>query len=173
VTNPSLRLIYRIHQFINALRSSSQPVSIEELRDHLTLRQIALFQQMQPSEQTHAVSVLKKLQEKGHEDRDLLTAALLHDVGKITHPLSIWERVVIVIVKWLMPRQVALWGKGEPLGLRRSFVVAEQHAAWGATLALEAGASASAVEMIRKHHDLRGEHDSLYLLALQTEDDGM
>ena len=56
------------------------------------------------SEQAHAFQVLERLKAAGQTDPDLLTAALLHDVGKVLFPLSLLDRVVIVLGKRLLPR---------------------------------------------------------------------
>jgi hypothetical protein len=114
--------------------------------------------------------VLERLLADGQTDADLLTAALLHDAGKVRARLSVWERVVIVLGKKLFAGHVKGWGEGEARGLRRPFVVAAQHAAWGAELALAAGASPRTVELIRRHQEQSGQTDAL-LRALQAADD--
>jgi hypothetical protein len=125
---------------------------------------------MQPSEQVHAYQVFQHLKAAGHSDSDLLVAALLHDVGKILYPLSIFDRVVIALGKRLFLRAARRWGGGTPRGLRRPFVVAVNHAAWGADLAAQAGASSRTVGLIRCHQDSPPLDDPL-LAALQAADD--
>ena len=148
------RLAYRASQLLNALRTPPDAVAMEEICPYLSPTQITLFYRMQPSEQAHARSVLERLKSTGQTDPDLLAAALLHDIGKILYPLSLWERVVIVLGKRFFPRATEGWGKGSPRGLRRPFVVAVQHAGWGADLAERAGVSARGVELIRRHDEL-------------------
>jgi predicted HD phosphohydrolase len=130
---------------------------------------------MQPSEQWHASLVVQRLKEDGQDHPALLTAALLHDVGKILYPLSPLERATIVLGKKFFPRLASRWGKGTPWGFRRPFVVAERHAEWGADLAARADASAKTVNLIRRHQDAplekpRSLEDCL-LRALQGADD--
>jgi hypothetical protein len=95
---------------------------------------------------------------------DLLVAALLHDVGKTCYPLSLWERVVIVLMKAMWPDRIAKWGTpslndresypGEgQFGWKRAFVIAQQHPHWGAELAKASGCTALTVSLIRKHQD--------------------
>jgi hypothetical protein len=122
---------------------------------------MALFCSMQASEQAHALRVMGQLRSDRLEHPDLLAAALLHDVGKICYPLHVWERVIIVLVRALFPSKARQWGKGEISvdprrypAWRRPFVVAEQHPAWGADLALKAGASSLAAALIRRHQNL-------------------
>jgi hypothetical protein len=164
------RLAYRARQFWNALLSPRRRVETRALFPPLTSAQVILFRRMQPSEQVHAYQVFQHLKSAGHADSDLLVAALLHDVGKIPNPLSIFDRVVIILGKRLFPHAARRWGEGTPRGLRRPFVVAENHATWGADLAAQAGASSRTVEMIRCHQDSPPLDDPL-LAALQATDD--
>ncbi len=162
-------LVYRSRQFWLALTARRGGLPADQIGLYLSPTQQTLFRRLQPAEQAHAWLVLKRLQESGQEDPDLLAAALLHDIGKIIAPLSIWERVLIVLGQRLFPRRAAAWGQGQPRGLRRAFVVAAQHAHWGADLAARAGASARTVALIRRHQDSASAGDRL-LAALQAAD---
>ncbi len=168
------RLAYRSRQFRNSLLSSRKQIPGEALLDYLTPAQLSLFQQMQPSEQAHAYEMFKHLEITGQTDPDLLCAALLHDVGKILHPLSIYDRVLIVIGRHLFPGAARRWAAGKPRGLGLPFVVAGQHAEWGAALATRAGATARTVELVRHHHDAPvlnpDSHTQRLLAALQATD---
>jgi putative nucleotidyltransferase with HDIG domain len=114
---------------------------------------------MHKSEQAHSLRVLGELRSQGEENKDLHTAALLHDVGKIRAPLSLWERVLVVVVRALCPDCVHKWGSTngdeslEGLGWRRAFVVSEKHPAWGADLASQYGVSELAVSLIARHQE--------------------
>jgi hypothetical protein len=169
------RLAYRSRQFRNSLLSSREKIPSEVLHDHLAPAELKLFRQMQPSEQAHAYKIFKNLKTAGRTDPDLLCAALLHDVGKILHPLSIYERVLIVLGKGLFPEAARRWAAGKPRGLKRPFVVAARHAEWGAELATQAGATHWTVELIRHHHDAPlqepDSHEQRLLAALQAADD--
>ena len=164
------RLAYRSRQFLSASFQSHKPVESDALYPYLSPVQIALFRQMQLSEQVHAFQVYERLKVGGQPDCDLLAAALLHDVGKTLFPLSLWERVRIVLGRYLFPKAARRWGEGQPRGLQRPFVVAAHHAGWGADLAARAGASARTVELIRRHHDPSPADDPL-LAALRQADD--
>ena len=169
------RLTYRVNQFWRALRTPAHVVDTGQISPYLSPSQMALFRQMQPAEQWHASLVVQRLKEAGQDHPDLLTAALLHDVGKILHPLSPLERAVIVLGKKFFPRRASRWGKGTPRDFRRPFVVAERHAEWGADLAARAGVSTMTVNLIRRHQDARLEKprslEDRLLRALQSADD--
>lgn len=163
-------LAYRARQFWNALPGPRKRVETETLLPHLSPSQIVLFRRMQPSEQTHAYQMLERLKASGQTDPDLLAAALLHDVGKVLVPLSLLDRVVIVLGKRFFQRRARRWSEGTPSRLRRPFVVAAHHPDWGADLAEQAGASSRTVDLIRRHQDIPSVDDSL-LSALQSADD--
>jgi hypothetical protein len=169
------RLAYRSRQFRNSLLATWKRIPGEDLLPYLTPAQLSLFQQMQPAEQAHAYQIFKRLEAAGQTNPDLLVAALLHDVGKILHPLSIFDRVMIVLGRRLFPGAVRRWAAGTPRGLRLPFVVAAQHAGWGADLASQAGVSSRSVELVRRHHAAHlpdpGSHTDLLLAALQAADD--
>ena len=147
-------ITYRLRQFWLAVRSPAP--TTEELaiaQEVLTPPQMALFTQMQASEQTHSLQVLRTIKKQGEGHPDLLTAALLHDVGKIRYPLHIWERVFIVLGTNFFSGIAKTWGDSAPRGWRRPFVVAAQHPLWGADLALEAGTTPQAASLIRRHQE--------------------
>src|SRR5512141_2594669 len=103
------RLAYRSRQFWDALLAPRKRVPSEVLHDHLTPDQHNLFLRMQPAEQVHAYRVFQRLETAGQTDPDLLVAALLHDVGKILHPLSIIDRVIIVLGRRFFPETARRW----------------------------------------------------------------
>lgn len=148
------RISYRVSQFWAALQTTQlQASDLEPAKAVLSNHQLALFKQLQPSEQAHALHTLRTLKEQGETHPDLLTAALLHDVGKIKHPLHLWERVIIVLAKQLFPGRIKAWGRANPRGWWRPFVIAYQHPQWGADLAGEAGTSPLAIHLIREHQN--------------------
>jgi hypothetical protein len=147
------RLAYRSRQFWNTLLAPCKRVPSEALLPYLKPAQLSLFQRMQPSEQAHAYQIFKNLEIDSQTNPDLLAAALLHDAGKILYPLSIFDRVLIVLGRRLFPGAAKRWASGTPRGLRLPFVVAAKHAEWGAELASQAGATSQTVALIRHHHD--------------------
>ncbi|MDT8305767.1 MAG: hypothetical protein RRC07_07505, partial [Anaerolineae bacterium] len=56
------------------------------------------------------------------------------------------------------PAKAAQWGNGDARGWRRPFVIRQQHAAWSAEMAADAGSSRRAVSLIRYHQDKHPVH---------------
>jgi hypothetical protein len=167
-----VRLFYRARQLWQSLFSVASLDEIAIAHKELSPALTDLFLTLQPNEQRHSLWVYQKLLEQGDAQKDLLISALLHDLGKSCYPLRPWERIAVVLGKSLFPECVKRWGKDSPRGWKRPFVVAENHASWGAEMALEAGASPLVVSLIRRHHDPRGysldqpENQFLYQLQL-------
>jgi hypothetical protein len=63
----------------------------------------ALFCTMSPADQQHSLRVCRGLQARGCTDKDMLAAALLHDIGKAQSRIPFWTRPAIVIGKKLAP----------------------------------------------------------------------
>ena len=148
-----MRIRYRLNQFWKALFISPTQAQLAQARLALSPILWELFLKMQPGEQAHSLEIFERLLAQGESDPDLLSAALLHDAGKIRYPLRIWERALVVIVKALFPGKLSQWGTAQPVGWKRAFVVAENHAAWGAEMAAAAGAAPATIEIIRRHQD--------------------
>lgn len=121
----------------------------------------------------HALNVVRTLQQRGHDERDLLAAALLHDTGKAVPRgggVRIGHRVAVVLMRAFWPALLERLGRDDAAGWRRPFYVHLHHAAISAQLAHEAGCSPVTVELIRHHEDPPGQADSSLLAALQAAD---
>ncbi len=168
--SPFTRLAYRFRQFRLAFFGPWPPVPDEALSPYLSPTLMTIFRRMTPSEQVHSLSVLGRLCDSSQSDPDLLAAALLHDVGKSLSPLSVWERILIVLGKRFFPWAVKRWGDGEPRGLRRPFLVSARHPAWGADLVAAAGASPRTVDLVLRHQDFPAADDPLLTILQQADD---
>ena len=130
------------------------PAGIELAQSILSPALLDIFFEMQPSEIHHSLEITRRLVASGETDPDLLAAALLHDVGKSRSPLDLWGRAIVVVAKRLIPGACRRWGASEDMrGLKRNFVVAEQHPDWGAEMAAAAGASKLTARLIDRHQE--------------------
>lgn len=167
--------IYRVRQFLRAAGARFRPAAVDEdlVRQVLPPRAVALFLAMPVYDRQHAMAVFQALRAAGHDEPDLLAAALLHDVGKSGSGLArirIWHRVATVLLHAFWPGGVERIGQDRPGSWRRPFFVQRHHAALGAELAREACCSPGAVELIRRHEDDCRTGDDALLAALQAAD---
>lgn len=172
--------VYRVRQFARATGAWIWPRGGKRDRDCLELldRTLppagrALFQAMPRYDRGHALAVLASLRRAGHDEPDLLAAALLHDAGKTVHPrgrLRLWHRVVSVLVRAWRPALLAQIGQDRPGSWRRPFFVQAHHAELSAELAQQVGCSPRTVALIRHHEDAPGARDDPLLTALQAAD---
>lgn len=145
---------YRLKQFWRIAGAGPLTVAArDEISGVLSEPERILFDNYSHSDQWHCYRVLRTLREAGHEDTDLLTAALLHDIGKSRVGLSIWDRSLIVLAQAFAPSRVEEWSKGDLDGWRRPFVVRGQHPIWGAEMAEAAGSRQRVVSLIRRHQE--------------------
>src|SRR5205085_1102272 len=145
------------------------PLSVgeyEEVSQWLPAAALALFKTMSPADQRHSLRVCRGLQGwqadgwQADGCRDMLAAALLHDVGKAQGRVPFWTRPAIVLGKKLAPRileRLVVYPGTQGVatmslpGWRRALSYAWYHAEVGAELAAEAGLSQRAVLYIRTH----------------------
>src|SRR6266566_8269673 len=143
-------LVYRLWQVRQQLGFVA-PLTTEERVEvacWLPPSALPLFQTMSAADQRHSLRVCRGLQARGCMDKDMLAAALLHDVGKAGGRVPFWTRPVIVLGKKLVPgllkRLVVYPGvqRTQSLpGWRRGLSYAWYHAEVGAELAAAAGLS--------------------------------
>jgi len=164
---------YRVRQFFRALTARVSDEELEQVAHILTPASLTLFRSMTTQDQRHALEVYRVLHRAGHTDSQLMTAALLHDVGKSTARLWAWQRAIIVLLERFAPRLLARLSRGKLRGWRRPFIVHVRHPEIGACWAEEAGCPPLTIALIRRHHDRLGnyrtEEDQL-LVALQEAD---
>ena len=126
-----------------------------------------LFGEMPVADRRHALDVAKRLLAAGHDDPDLLTAALLHDAAK-GHRTRLVHRVGGVLLDRVAPAVLRRLADPHPASWRHGFHLYLHHARLSADLAVSAGATPRAAAFIRG--DPGGE-DVRLLQALTSADD--
>jgi hypothetical protein len=157
------RVGYRLGQVRQQL-GAALPLSGEDYAEvalYLPEFALPLFRSMSVADQQHSLRVCRGLLSRGCTDKDMLAAALLHDVGKAQGRVPFWTRPTIVLGKWITPRLLArltVYPDRETKlpRWRRSLSYAWWHAEIGAELAAEVGLSERAVLYIRTHHQPDG-----------------
>lgn len=173
-----MKVLYRAGQFWRLLTARPlTAVAREEVQTQLNADEYLLFQRYSVGDQWHGYHVMCMLREAGHGDRDLLTAALLHDIGKTRVRFTAVERSMVSVMRKLMPQMVK---RTEQLELQqakwwqRPFLVSAQHPVWSAEMALTAGCTPRAALLMQRHqdtlNDIVTEEDQL-LFYLQWADD--
>jgi hypothetical protein len=147
------RILYRLQQFWHISWDRPRAADLEQVRLILSDPQWQLFQQLPSGDQAHAIRLLQRLIKADVQCSEILIAALLHDIGKSCYPWPPWQRGLVVLAQAFFPTLVRRWGSGEAAGWRRPFVIYQQHAAWGAQMALQAGAAPMVVSLISRHQD--------------------
>ncbi len=144
-------MLYRVRQVWQALYPKINPDEITWASQILPDDALTLFQSQPLPEQRHGLDVALDLAATGIDDQNLLIAALLHDCGKIRHPLKLRERIFIVTLQKIPP----FWRKAllnKVPSLRTPWQVAEKHPQWGAELAFQRQLDPLVVDLIRHHH---------------------
>ena len=151
------RARYRVRQFLRAATARIRPEERAAVEALLPRAALALFDRMPRDAQRHSVNVMQSLQAAGFGDSDLLTAALLHDVGKVAADdagvrINLWLRGPLVLAEAWAPRQVARLAADNPAdGWRYALHVHLTHPAIGAAWLEAAGLSPRICWLVAHH----------------------
>jgi len=127
--------------------------------DWLSRAELSLFEGQPRGDRRHAERVAERLLARGHSDRLLLRAALLHDVGKAGRGIGLADRVLWVVAGRAAPRlRAALARRGGAFG------ALADHAAVGASRLRAAGVDPRVVALVAAH-PLPGDEHRARLLA--------
>jgi len=126
---------------------------------HLGPSEYALFERLSPEERAHGVDVARRLRRlRPDASRDVLAAALLHDVGKLGTPqATTWRILAHLLSPSSVPPEPRLGGLA---GARQARA---HHARYGADLLRGAGASPRVVELVECHHSDNADPDARLL----------
>lgn len=143
-----------MRQGIRALHPRIPAEREEVLAAMLTEPQADAFRALPAADQAHLLRVFHILKAGGVHDRDLLTAALLHDLGKVAPDgrVRLMDRVLCVLLGRLAPAMLTrLAGLPAP-AWRRGLALAVHHAELGAGRVAALGGSDRTCWLIDNHH---------------------
>ncbi|MDA8204351.1 MAG: hypothetical protein M0Z49_16660 [Chloroflexi bacterium] len=136
----------KVRQFATHLHARVTPEERRELTAWLTPDQQYLFEAMHPADRRHGLDVVRRLRSEGWTDRDVLLAGLFHDSGK--GRVGLWPRVAWALGDRYgrLPRAAATVLPGFRAALR----TLDRHPEASAELALRAGCTPRAADLIRR-----------------------
>jgi hypothetical protein len=140
--------VHRVRQFAAHLRARVTDDDTARAHRILPGRAAVLFDAMPVADRRHALDVVERLLTAGHDDPDLLAAALLHDVAK-GHRMRLWHRVAGVLLEAFAPGILRRLASSSPGSWRHPFHLYLHHADLSAGMAVEAGCSERAAAFIR------------------------
>ena len=157
------RSLYRARQVGWALRPRVTDVELAAVREVLGDRLYALFCTMEAADQRHCIDVYEAAGKAGCEDRDVLTAALIHDCGKTPSTgdgrIRLWHRIAYVALRASAPALLRRFAS-RPGGLR----LLDRHAERGIEVAAAHGAAPEVLDLMRRMEDGADGDDRIRLL---------
>ncbi|ABO50432.1 metal dependent phosphohydrolase [Desulforamulus reducens MI-1] len=171
-------MLTRIRQFWFAIFSKMGSEDIQFVQSHLTLEEQSLFFQMDRPTQTHCLRVantcLKLLgYNSGLDQKILIKAALLHDIGKPANLITTIDRVLIVLLGALTRKPIedllkVLKGRGR---FSKVLSAHAMHPQKGAVMARNFGLPQEIINLIEKHHQPIQSADPSELAILKKADE--
>jgi putative nucleotidyltransferase with HDIG domain len=151
----SLQIQYRLFQGIRHLTSKPDHDVDHALQSMLADAEWRLVERLTPADRVHLFTVHRELVRMGITDQDLLTAAVLHDIGKADDrgSVTIIHRTLKVVLEPLAPNLLGRIVRSDGNWLRHGLYLALNHPQLGAELARRAGVSQRACWLIAHHAD--------------------
>jgi len=159
--------VHRVGQFVAHVRARVDPSEEALVERILPPSAQMLFREMPVADRRHGLDVAHRLLASGHDDRDLLAAALLHDAGK-GHRLRLWHRVSGVVLEAVAPGALRRMASPDPRSWRYPFHIYLHHEAISAQMAVSAGCEPRTGSFIRGQPR---ETDAPLQAALKAADD--
>ena len=157
----------RSRQFFGSVRPRVDETLREQAFALLNDGQQQVFSSMTTRDQQHCLDVYSALCEQGHDDGDLLVAALLHDAGK--GKIELWHRVAFVLLDAASPKLLDRFAQpGDGENWREALYRCRNHAELGAELAREASSSERVSSLISEHSA-----DERQMAALKAADESV
>ncbi len=164
---------HRVRQTIAALTVRPDARCAELVDCLLTSKQAAAFYQLSSHDQAHLCRVAQQLGGTNSENIDLIVAALLHDIGKVSDRgrVRLPDRVAKVLLSKYAPHLLARLAKRPANMLLEGLSLTVHHPSLGAQRAAMLGCTARTCWLIA-HHENEGifsDNDLCLLVAADRE----
>jgi type IV secretory pathway TrbD component len=159
--------VHRVAQLVAHVRARVDPVEEAFVQRTLAPPALALFAAMPVADRRHALDVAERLLAAGYDDRDLLSAALLHDAAK-GHRMRLWHRVSGVLLEAIAPSILRRMARRDPHSWRHPFHLYLHHEGISADMVDAAGCPPRVGAFIRGTGE---DADASLLQALKAADD--
>ena len=160
--------MHRVGQFVAHVRARVDPREVELVHRVLHERAVDVFEAMPVADRRHGLDVAERLLAGGHDDVDLLGAALLHDAAK-GERMRLPYRVTGVLLEAFAPSVLRRLADANPSSWRHPFHLYLHHEPMSAELAAAAGCTARLAGFIRGRAET--DADARLLQALKAADD--
>lgn len=160
--------MHRVGQLVAHVRARVDPAEEVLVRRVLPEAALELWGAMAVADRRHGLDVAEKLLAAGHDDPDLLAAALLHDAAKGRH-MRLWHRVGGVLLEAFAPALLRRLADPDARSWRHGFHLYLHHERMSAELAVDAGCTPRAAGFILGEG---ADADAPLRHALKAADDG-
>lgn len=140
--------MHRVGQFVAHVRARVSPEEAARAHRALPGPLADLFDGMPVADRRHALDVAGRLLAAGHDDPDLLVAAMLHDVAK-GRRMRLWHRIAGVLLEAFAPAVLRRLASADPRSWRHPFHLYLHHDDLSAELVTAAGGSPRSAAFIR------------------------
>lgn len=178
---------HRIRQLLHAFTANMTADDTQLIAKYLSLKEQQAFYAMDINSQKHCVLVARTCRqliteqtasttfsESKGKSRQLLRAALLHDIGKVKGDLSTFERVMVVVINKLFPHLAARMSADSKnagtKGLPHALYVHYHHSRLGQEKAAALGVETEVCTLIANHHCPLYSGEPLELTLLRRSD---
>ena len=138
--------MYRVKQFFQGLFAKVNNEDKDFIKRYLNEEE-NLFFQLRISEQYHSLKVAYGCLQSQPENRMLIRAALLHDIGKIGSNLHLINKSLVVLIKKFKIDKGKL-----PSFLKKAIYYKEEHPEIGYKLLLSYSVDEPILELVKNHH---------------------
>jgi HD domain len=150
-----MSLIHRFRQTVASIFPAPGDICDDLIARFLTCDQATAFRQLPPHDQAHLCRVCKNVSASGEPSDDLIVAALLHDIGKVSPHgrVRLPDRIAKVVLSKFAPGFLARLAQLPAPRWREGLSLAVHHAELGSQRAREIGCSDRVCWLIARHED--------------------